>query len=341
MCCCLPRISVWFPSIQLNCKLSDSKTGKSIWKSIHVSNFVTPPHDGLDKRSCKADEFSFTYKSKPGSDFPESYTVAANFGKDLQVTLEITRPAAIPGWKIGAGEKGGFSYFGHDPAKPDGYVVHRFWPHYKASGVVLTNGTAVPINGVGLFIHAIQGMRPDLVATLWNFADFQSTERGGVSAIQMEFTTTDTHGKAGPHSGRVKVNIGSLVVGGKLVSVMAETTYAGDDTKGDVVCKASHHNVAKDPETGYMVPSQLTFDWAGPSLIGEGSYTGALTVDVGDSANPKGLIEKVDVLGEIPTLLKSAVNYVTGTKPYIYQVSLSQLPSDLGLIISSGSILSS
>lgn len=296
---------------------------------------MTPP-PGLDKRSSKADEYSFTHKSAPGSDFPESYTLALNFGKDLQVTLEIARPAAIPGWKLGAGEKGGFSYFGHDPAHPDGFVIHRFWPHYKASGIVVTNGTAVPISGVGMFVHAIQGMRPDLVATLWNFADFQSTARGGVSAIQMEFTTTDAHGKAGANSGRVKVNIGSLVVGGKLAAVVAETTYPGDDAKGDVVCKASHHSLAKDPETGYMVPSQLTFDWAGPSLIGDGSYSATLNVDVGDAANPKGLIEKVDVLGEIPTLLKTAVNYVTGTKPYIYQVSLQgQRPPDIVLMISS------
>jgi hypothetical protein len=35
---------------------------------------------------------------------------------------------------------------------------------------------------------------------------------------------------------------------------------------------------------------------------------------------PKGLIEKVDVLAEIPYVIKSVVNYVAGTKPYIYQV---------------------
>lgn len=34
-----------------------------------------------------------------------------------------------------------------------------------------------------------------------------------------------------------------------------------------------------------------------------------------------GLIEKVDVLAEIPYVLKKTLAAVTGTKPFIYQVS--------------------
>jgi hypothetical protein len=33
-----------------------------------------------------------------------------------------------------------------------------------------------------------------------------------------------------------------------------------------------------------------------------------------------GLIEKVDVLAQIPYLVKKVISYVAGTKPYIYQV---------------------
>ncbi|KAF9030992.1 oxidative stress survival, Svf1-like protein [Hymenopellis radicata] len=315
-------IGVWYPSIQFTFKLYDSKTKEKVWKVINVSNFVTPP-PGRDKRSCKADQFSITHKSSPdNAEFPESYTISANLAMDLQVHIELARPAAIPGWKVGNGEKGGFSYLGPDLATPEGYVVHRFWPQYKATGHVVHNGAAIPIVGPGMFVHAIQGMRPNLVASAWNFADFQSEEKGGVSAIQMEFTTTETHGKTGVGSGGVKVNIGSLVVGGKLVSVVAQTHYPGEaDAAGGVVSKASHLDTAHDPDTGYMAPSTLLFEWAGPSIVAgkSGNYTAKIAADVGDLANPKGLIEKVDFLAEIPYAIKMAVNYLAGTKPFIYQ----------------------
>jgi hypothetical protein len=39
--------------------------------------------------------------------------------------MTFTRPADAPGFKLGEGEAGGFSYFGKDPSdtKRDGYVI--------------------------------------------------------------------------------------------------------------------------------------------------------------------------------------------------------------------------
>ncbi|KAK7033145.1 Svf1-like-domain-containing protein [Favolaschia claudopus] len=315
-------VGVWYPTIQFTCKIYNPKTKETTWKSINVSNFVTPP-PGLDKRSCKADEFSVSHKSSPGSDTPESYTVRANLAQDLQISLEVTRSKHIPGYKIGSGDKGGYSYFGHDLTKPDGYVIHRFWPRYHATGHIIRNGAASTIEGPGMFVHAIQGMRPDLVAASWNFAHFQSPSSGGVSAIQMEFTTIEKYGRKGATSGGVAVNVGSLVVGEKLAAVTAETRWPDEALSADapVQSRASHLKPALDPETGYQVPTELLFEWTGSSLIPEspGTFAAKLHVDVGDHANPKGLVEKVDFMAEVPRVLKLAVNYVSGTKPYIYQ----------------------
>ncbi|KAJ7274374.1 survival factor 1 [Mycena haematopus] len=315
-------VGVFYPTIQFTCKIYNPKTKETTWKSVNVSNFVTPP-PGLDKRSCKADEFSVTHKAAPGSDYPESYTIRANLAQDLQVSLEVTRPKLIPGYKIGSGEKGGYTYFGHDLNKPDGYVIHRFWPRYYATGHIIRNGAASTIQGPGMFVHAIQGMRPDLVAASWNFAHFQSPQHGGVSAIQMEFTTIAKYGRKGPTSGGVAVNVGSLVVGDRLAAVTAETHLPDEEFSADAAVKsrASHLNQELDAETGYKVPREILFEWAGPSLIPEspGTYAAKLHVDVGDCAHPKGLVEKVDFMAEVPRLLKVAVNYVSGTKPYIYQ----------------------
>jgi hypothetical protein len=293
-----------------------------MWKTASVTNFVTPP-TGLDKRSCKSDQFSITFKSKPGTDYPESYVVHANVTDDVQVIVEINRPALIPGWKIGNGPKAGYSYYGPDPEKAEGYLIHRFWPRTQATGHVIVKGKAIAAEGPGVFIHAIMGMRPNLVASRWNFANFQSDEHGGVSAIQMEFTTPDAYGRRGSGSGGVKVNIGSVVVGGKLVSVCAETIWPDEKPEeGEIVSRAFHHNATIDPETTYAQPREVEYVWAGPSLLPDapGKVSANLKIDVGTPTEPKGLIEKVDVLAEIPAVLKSVISYVAGTKPYIYQV---------------------
>jgi len=315
-------VGLWYPTIQFVCKIYNPNTKEITWKSLNVSNFVTPP-PGLDKRSSKADEFSVTYKAAPNSDYPESYNIRANLSADLQVSLEVSRPKHVPGWKLGAGEKGGYSYFGTDRSKPEGYVIHRFWPRYYATGHIIRNGAAESIQGAGMFAHAIQGMRPDLVAASWNFAHFQSTQHGGVSALQMEFKTIENYGRKGSGSGGAIVNVGSLVVGDKLVSVTAENRWPDEEPSADAAMKsrAFHLKSQLDPETGYQAPGELTYEWAGMSLLPEspGTYAATLHVDVGNHEHPNGLVEKVDVLAEIPRVFKLAVNYVAGTKPYVYQ----------------------
>lgn len=301
------------------------KTGQQIWKSINVTNFVTPP-PGLDKRSSKADEFSVTYKPHPDKpDFPESYNIRANLGQDMQISLELKRYGTAPGFKVGKGPKGGYSYFGTDAQKPDGYVIHRFWPRLIAEGHYVHNGKAEMFQGPGMFVHAIQGMRPNLVAASWNFGHFQSSAAGGVSAIQMEFKTTSQYGKHGAGSGGVSVNVGSLVVDNKLVAVTTETIWPKEDpaaAEAVVQSKVTHLKPEHDPDTGYDKPDEISFEWKGASIIpgATGDVIARQVVDLGSVAKPQGLIEKVDVLAEIPYVVKMAVNYVAGTKPYIYQV---------------------
>jgi hypothetical protein len=283
---------------------------------------VTPP-PGLDKRSCKADEFSITHKQNSGTEYAESYSIKANFGTDLQIFLDFNRSTSIPGFKVGNGAQGGYSYFGPDMTKPEGYVVHRFWPRCNVSGNVILNRKMFAANGSGMMVHAIQGMRPNLVASRWNFTYFQSEQLGGVSGIQMEFTTCDTHGKKGAGSGPVVVTVGSLVVDGKLACITGETKWPGENTSSSTVSRVSHLNCELDPDTTYNKPSSLLFEWAGKSVLEAGTVKAKVEIDVGNVQQPKGLVEKVDVLAEIPYVIKMAVSYVAGTKPYMYQVSES------------------
>ncbi|KAI0833335.1 oxidative stress survival Svf1-like protein [Trametes gibbosa] len=330
-------VGVWYPTIQFTTKIYNPNTKERTWKSLNVTNFVTPP-PGLDKRSSKADQFSLTHKSKPGSDTPESYLLTANLGDDLQITLDIGRPATVPGFKVGKGPNGGFSYYGPDPKNAEGYMIHRFWPRTRATGMIVHKGQAIAAKGPGVFVHAIQGMRPNLTAARWNFAFFHSESHGGVSAVQMDFTTTEAYGRKGAGSGFATVSVGGLVLGGKLAAVTAETKWPDEEyAQSGVISRAIHTKTAHDSETGYNAPTELAFRWAAPSILpdAQGAVDATLTVDIGTPDAYKGLIEKVDVLAEIPYVIKTMVNYVAGTKPYIYQW---QNPSTLHVSLPAGII---
>jgi Svf1-like N-terminal lipocalin domain/Svf1-like C-terminal lipocalin-like domain len=316
---------VWYPTVQFTCKIYNPTTKEQTWRSLTVSNFVSPPA-GQDKRSCKADQFSITYRST-GSDpvIAEGYAITVNLSADFQLGLTVSRPSETPGFKIGKGKKGGFSYFGADPNNADGYVVHRFWPRTTAEGHIIRNGAAQAIKASsGMFVHAIQGMRPNLVARRWNFGWFSTPERGGVSAIQMEFKTLETHGKKGSGSGGTVINVGSIVIGGKLVSVTAETRWKEEEdiVAGDTQSRIVHYDTVLDPDTKYNAPSKLGFYWTAPSIVpgSEGRVKAELEIETGSGHTPEGLIEKVDILGEIPWAVKQIV-HATGTRPYMYQVS--------------------
>jgi len=298
-------------------------TKEKTWVSVNVADFVCPANPKLDKRSYKSDKATVIFQQSTDPAFPESYDIRANLTDDLQVSLLVSRLGSAPGFKLGKGPKGGFSQFGVDAEKPEGYVVHRFWPRTKCSGAIIHKGQAITANGHGMFVHAIQGMRPNLVGSRWNFANFHSNEHGGVSAISMEFTTIDAYGKRGAGSGHVTVSVGSIVIGGKLVAVTGETIFPDQKPALDspVQSRATHLDTELDEETGYHAPRRILFNWAAPSVDPsiKGNVTASLEVDVGSLAAPKGLIEKIDILAEIPYVIKSLVNYVAGTKPYIYQ----------------------
>ena len=326
--------SLWSPNIQLTFGHFDTSSpgAKRTWKSVNVSHFVTPPPAGkagapaLDKRSSKSDQFSITVD--PAN--PDIYVLEGKYDSDVQVSLEFKRTPGVPGWKLGAGPRGGFSYFGKlkagtaksNPSIPDitagsdGYAVHRFWPRAEVKGIVRMGGQVLDLaNSRGTFIHAIQGMRPDTLACRWNFADFQSSVEDKVSLVMMEFTTTTAYK-------RQVVNVGSVVVDDKLVAV----TLGGTGLKHGG--KAEHQDLALDKDTGYNAPRKIAFEWTGPAIEAPSANVSAsILLDLAATPAPadgsyqtKGLVEKVDVMGEIPYIIKKVVHAVAGAKPFVYQV---------------------
>jgi hypothetical protein len=138
----------------------------------------------------------------------------------------------------------------------------------------------------------------------------------------------DSYGPAGAKSGRTKVNIGALyssttpnplIVTGETHTA---TPSAYPKTTDDISSVTQSKNL-KDKDTGYEAPGAIVFNWEGEKVQGGGRVKAQVSAPQGIVQGENGLIEKVDVLAEIPYVIRKGLAAVTGTKPYIYQVSLS------------------
>ncbi|KAK6882244.1 Ceramide-binding protein SVF1 [Candida tropicalis] len=181
----------------------------------------------------------------------------------------------------------GMTYYGEDPEQPWGSMRHVFWPRCKINGKIITKEKEYIIdNGLTMFVFALQGMKPHHAAKSWNFINFQSEH---YSAIQMEFTTPISYGTT-------KVNIGMVVKDDEVIIGTINNQVTHSDSEVD--------------EVGWPVPKKIEFDY-----IEDDKSVAKVTGDL------KKLIERVDVMAEIPQFVKNIVSGVAGAKPYIYQFS--------------------
>ena len=129
----------------------------------------------------------------------------------------------------------------------------------------------------------------------------------------------DAYGPQGPKSGRTKVNIGAIYTSttSNPVFVTGETSSPSggfENPSGDISSVTQTGNL-KDNDTGYAPPGHIKFVWK------SGKAGAEVEAPQGINVGENGLIEKVDVLAEIPYVIRKGLAAVTGTKPYIYQVS--------------------
>ncbi|KAF8917313.1 putative cell survival pathways protein, partial [Haplosporangium bisporale] len=156
-------------SVQMTARFCGDGVNKFF--STNLTNFVL----SADKLSASTNLMSI--KLSPDGN---KFTVNVTNPPDLIVSLTFERTAK--GYKVGEGK----SFFG------DGYVSHKFWPAGKVSGMMIVDGKAHDMAGEGTFVHAIQGMRPHLVASKWSYVDFsgdnaETANKAKLSLIQ--FTT--------------------------------------------------------------------------------------------------------------------------------------------------------
>ncbi|CAH1757414.1 15221_t:CDS:2 [Entrophospora sp. SA101] len=244
------NIGLWYPTIQFTARFFGE--GINTFKSVNMSNFKLSE----DRCSASADNMSIELNPEHNK-----YKVSLQHEQELIVSFEFER--VDRGYKIGEGK----TYFGVD--RSSGFVEHKFWPKGIVNGTFVVDGRKFDVSGTGLFVHAIQGMRPHLIASKWNFINFQSD----ISSLSMcEFEAT-------PYYGGVKVNQGSLMLNDKLIGVSIDN-------------KAEFVETELDLDTGYNIPKKINYVWEGRTLEGGEDYT--VTIEI----MPTILMDKIDVLNE-------------------------------------------
>ncbi|EGV60175.1 Putative cell survival pathways protein [Yamadazyma tenuis] len=283
---------------QFTFRIYDDKGKNNLWTSTHLENFRT--------------EGSNFYADNMSIEFNEDGTeVILKSDVNPDSVVEFTMKRLVPGVIFGGD---GTTLYGEDVEEPWGSMRHCFWPRCEVSGTIVSKAldTTLEINGLTMFVMALQGMKPHHAAKSWNFLNFQSEN---YSAVQMEFTTPRSYANT-------KVNIG--VVCGKDKILLASIN-------NDVV-----HENAEIDEVGWPVPKAITFNHD----AADKSYH----VDV--KGELKSLVERVDVMAEIPQFIKNIVSGVAGTKPYIYQycnkmtINDNNVASETGVAFSEATFIS-
>ncbi|PYH96289.1 survival factor 1 [Aspergillus ellipticus CBS 707.79] len=214
----------------------------------------------------------------------DTYTIKSAVNEDSLVNLTLKRSS--PGFVVG---KDGTSYFGTDPQNPWGSMSHAFWPRCAVEGTITTQEKTYDLKGRGMFIHALQGMKPHHAAARWNFINLQTPT---YSAIMMEYTTP-------PSYGSTVVNVGGIIKDGEII-------YAGSTNT------AAHTEASQDQESDWPEPKSIRCVWDGKSKDGEEVHAEL------DGVLGKRL-DRIDVMAEVPGFIKTIAGSVAGTRPYIFQ----------------------
>lgn len=172
----------------------------------------------------------------------------------------------------------------------DKYMRHLFMPNGFVTGhieyakdddLLEINLTNAPVT----YIDAIQGLLPNKAARMWNFMVFKSKT---YTITMMEFITPEEYGS-------VTVSIWSI-------SELDRITTVGSAVDNDKIVR--YKAVQVDKDTGWEYPTSMRFDFLN-----------------GDKMKVKNmnLVNRFDILGELPSVIRKAAAQIANIKPYLYQ----------------------
>lgn len=244
----------------------------------------------LEGHSTKGTDFVAEGLSVTLNEEGTEYSLSSVVNEDSLVEIKISR-GDTEGFKIG---QDGTSYYGEDLEHPWGSMRHVFWPRACVSGKMVIKEKEIALEAQStrsMYVMALQGMKPHHAASSWNFLNFQGPT---MSCIVMEFTTPPSYGSQ-------TVSIGGVTKDDKLLSTPIDVKV--------------EHLESETDDVGWPAPKKIEFHLNGELIDGTGNIEATV------SGKLENLVDRVDVMAEIPHFVKSIVAGVSGAKPYIYQYS--------------------
>jgi Svf1-like N-terminal lipocalin domain len=126
-------------------KIDEVKT-PALWCSDPLPDWTLSE----DKCSLNSEKCSIAL-SEDGT----TYTIKSTTNLKAVVNLTFKRTAS--GFVVG---NDGTTLYGHDATAPWGSMRHSFWPTCEVKGSIMTQGGEIKMDGRGVYIHALQGMKP-------------------------------------------------------------------------------------------------------------------------------------------------------------------------------------
>lgn len=169
-----------------------------------------------------------------------------------------------------------------------GYVLAQLVPkaNIRHANFSLEGKVIELDHAMGCFVHAVQNQPQQ--AARWNFVDFQS-EKDALMMFQFEIPG---------ESGVVTQSQGALILDNQLTAICFD-----------------NHSTFKSSEvddfSGYHIPKAITHVWRGTTMANE-------PVQVTMHLELTRLLDKIDVLGELPFLVRKFVQTFI-TAPFVYQ----------------------
>lgn len=268
---------------------------KQIWTSTKLENFEI-----VDKKNFKADNLTLQWNEDG------SLRIKSDVNPESIVDL-LFKPSTPNGVKFGTDPN---TYYGPSIEEQWGSMRHVYHPRCQVEGTVtnLSTGDVIEMTNektFGLYVMALQNMKPHHCAKEWRFAWFVNETE---SLVLMQFETPKSYGNS--------------IVSQAIVTI-------DDDNETKIIACPCENDLKllgqyKDEETGWSYAKSIEYTFNGYEIKDNSVDNEQITEDSkAITFELKGelseLIERMDVMNEIPQFVKNIVSGVTATKPFIYQ----------------------
>lgn len=262
-------------------KLTDENTSCALQTSS-----ITMKTNG---NSCKMTE---THNSPDDFSFKLNYSITpATATQPSPFTLDLDFEPLSDPFQINDGK----IYFG--ATKSDGFIEMKFIPSGRCTGKIKIDGETFDFKSIGICLRQFQGVRPHLTTKRWNCAYFRENPSEEGRAVRTLFTIQMQSSSA--YNGET-IHYGFYFNGEKLQTVTSK--------EDSIVYSKTVH----DPETGYCIPEHFDYRWKGVDMDGK-------DFEATVSGTPTARMARIDLLENLPIVLRKIVESISSARPYIYQ----------------------